>query len=73
MVARAGEMYRELSPETGEFFDFMTEHELFDLDGRVGKQPGGYCDFLQEENAPFTLSSFRNSTASESVPPKLSG
>ena len=24
-------MYRELSPETGKFFDFMVENELMDL------------------------------------------
>ena len=67
MVARAGEMYRELSPETGEFFDFMTEHELFDLDGRVGKQPGGYCDFLQEENAPFIFANFNGTSGDVDV------
>lgn len=32
MVKKAQEMYRELSPESGEFFDFMVEHQLFDLE-----------------------------------------
>ena len=31
LVEKARRMYREMSPETGEFFDFMTEYELFDL------------------------------------------
>ena len=43
MVKAAQEMYRELSPETGEFFDFMVEHQLFDLTSRPGKHMGGYC------------------------------
>ena len=30
LVAKAQKMYHELSKETGEFFDFMVEHELFD-------------------------------------------
>ena len=36
-VNNARKMYHELSKETGEFFDFMVEHELFDLDSKKGK------------------------------------
>lgn len=64
MIGWAKEMYHELSPETGEFFDFMTEHELFDLETKIGKQPGGYCAFLSEEKAPFIFSNF-NGTSSD--------
>ena len=37
LVGKARNMYREMSPETGEFFDFMAEYGLFDLEahGRV--------------------------------------
>ena len=32
LTEKARKMYREMSPETGEFFDFMTEYRLFDLE-----------------------------------------
>lgn len=64
MLDRAKEMYHELSPETGEFFDFMVEHELYDLESKLGKQPGGYCAFLAQEKAPFIFANF-NGTSSD--------
>ncbi|MDR1567879.1 MAG: M3 family metallopeptidase, partial [Streptococcaceae bacterium] len=36
-IAAAQKMYRELSTETGEFFDFLIDHELLDLESRKGK------------------------------------
>ena len=36
-------MYRELSEETGEFFDIMVNEELMDLVNREGKRPGGFA------------------------------
>ncbi|MCR5153921.1 MAG: M3 family oligoendopeptidase [Lachnospiraceae bacterium] len=67
MVAAAKEMYRELSKETGEYFDFMTEHELFDLDTRPGKHLGGYCTFLEKYKAPFIFSNFNGTSADVDV------
>ena len=54
MVKKAQEMYRELSPESGEFFDFMVEHELFDLETKKGKRVGGYCTSLPLYHAPLS-------------------
>ncbi|MBR6378233.1 MAG: M2 family metallopeptidase, partial [Oscillospiraceae bacterium] len=42
LVAKAQAMYRDMSPETGEFFDFMVKYRLFDLETRPGKRMGGY-------------------------------
>ena len=56
-------MYHELSKETGEFFDFMIEYCLFDLEGRQGKQQGGYCDFMEEYKAPFIFANFNGTNA----------
>ena len=41
LVALAQKMYQELSPETGQFFDFMVEHDLLDLLAKEGKDTGG--------------------------------
>lgn len=42
LVEKARDMYASISPETKEFFDFMTEYELFDLVTRDNKHLGGY-------------------------------
>lgn len=67
MVDAAQKMYRELSPETGEFFDFMVEHELFDLETRPNKHLGGYCTSLMKYKAPFIFSNFNGSSADTEV------
>lgn len=56
------EMYRELSPETAEFINFMQENELFDLVSRPGKAPGGYCTQFADYKAPFIFSNFNGTT-----------
>lgn len=64
LLAKAVKMYRELSPETAEFIDFMTESNLFDLESRKGKAPGGYCETIPNYGAPFVFSNF-NGTAGD--------
>lgn len=58
------EMYRELSPETKEFFDFMMEGDLFDVFSRPHKQVGGYMTYLPDYKAPFIFANF-NGTAGD--------
>lgn len=58
MVEQAKIMYHERSKETGEFFDFMTSHNLLDLDAKPGKQPGGYCTFIPDYASPFIFANF---------------
>ena len=64
LVKCANKMYHSLSKESGEFFDFMVSHELFDLSARAGKQPGGYCTSFPKYGAPFIFSNF-NGTAGD--------
>ena len=63
LTEQARRMYEEMSPETGEFFNFMTEHELFDFVTRENKHLGGYCTFLPDEKAPFIFSNFNGTPA----------
>lgn len=57
-------MYSELSAETKEFFDFMVENELMDLNSRIGKGGGGFCTFFQKYKSPFIFSNL-NGTAND--------
>ncbi|WP_188540816.1 M3 family oligoendopeptidase [Paenibacillus segetis] len=63
IVANGAKMYAELSEETNEFFSFMQNHELMDLESKQGKQFGGYCTFLFEQGAPFIFSNFNGTSA----------
>ena len=63
MVGKAQEMFHELSPETGEFFDFMAEYELFDLVTKPGKRTGGYMRSLHAYHAPVIFANFNGTDA----------
>ncbi|TDL98231.1 M3 family oligoendopeptidase [Macrococcus brunensis] len=51
-------MYSELSPETDEFYQYMMEHELFDVLAKKGKEAGGYCTYIDRCRAPFIFANF---------------
>lgn len=63
LLAKALEMYKELSTETGEFFQFMMDGELFDLESKPGKRPGGYCTSLPAIPSPFIFANFNGTAA----------
>jgi len=56
ILAKSVKMYSELSPETKEFIEFMTQNELLDLKSRVGKIDGGYATFFSKYKSPFIFS-----------------
>ena len=58
IVKNAQKMYRELSTETGDFFDFMIENELMDLVAKPKKRVGGYCTSFDKYKSPFIFSNF---------------
>ena len=67
LVELARRMYREMSPETGEFFDFMVQYHLFDLETRPGKRMGGYMTAFPGYKAPFIFSNFNGTSADVDV------
>lgn len=67
LVEQARKMYRDMSAETGEFIDFMIEHELMDLDNKPNKAATGYMTALNDYKAPFVYSCFNGTTADVDV------
>lgn len=61
------QMYSELSPETKEFFSFMTENELMDLVSKKGKAGGGYCTYISKYKSPFIFSNFNGTSGDVDV------
>ncbi|MBQ8342911.1 MAG: M3 family oligoendopeptidase [Clostridia bacterium] len=67
LVEQAQKMYRDMSAETGEFIDFMIEHELMDLDNKPNKAATGYMTALNDYKAPFVYSCFNGTTGDVDV------
>lgn len=62
-IVDAGEkMYKELSKETDEFFQFMLKNELMDLESKTGKMAGGYCTYMPSFKSPFIFSNFNGTS-----------
>ena len=67
-ILEAGrKMYRELSPETGEFMDYMCDNELFDVLGRKTKKTGGYMTQIPDYGAPFIFANFNGTSGDADV------
>lgn len=67
ILAAGQKMYEELSPETGEFMDFMMENELFDVLGRKNKRAGGYMTYMPVYNSPFVFANFNGTSGDVDV------
>ncbi|WP_174614343.1 M3 family oligoendopeptidase [Virgibacillus ihumii] len=63
IIDNGKKMYRELSDETNEFFQFMLDHHLMDLEAKKGKEAGGYCTFIEDYQSPFIFSNFNGTSA----------
>lgn len=65
ILASGKKMYEELSPLTGEFFNYMLDNERFDVLGRKTKRNGGYMTSIpNDDNTPFVFANF-NKTAGD--------
>ncbi|WP_282138077.1 M3 family oligoendopeptidase [Rossellomorea aquimaris] len=62
IIDNGKKMYGELSNETKEFFDFMIEHDLMDLEAKKGKAGGGYCTYIANHESPYIFSNFNGTS-----------
>lgn len=67
IVKNAFKMYSELSPQTGEFFNFMLDKNLLDLVTKENKAGGGYCTYIPDYKAPFIFSNFNGTSGDVNV------
>ncbi len=63
IIRQTEAMYKGLSAETGDFFQFMQVHDLMHLVAAEGKATGGYCTFIANAGAPFIFSNFNGTSA----------
>ncbi|MBC5630108.1 M3 family oligoendopeptidase [Clostridium sp. NSJ-6] len=62
ILSNGEKMYNELSAETKEFFNFMVERNLLDLETKEGKAGGGYCTYINDYKSPFIFSNFNGTS-----------
>ncbi|MGE6755398.1 M3 family oligoendopeptidase [Rossellomorea sp. NPDC071047] len=62
IIDNGKKMYEELSQETKEFFEFMIEHDLMDLEAKKGKAGGGYCTYIANHESPYIFSNFNGTS-----------
>ncbi len=63
-VNQALSMYNNMSKETSDFFKYMVDKDLLELDSKKGKEGGGYCTYIPKFEAPFIFANF-NGTAGD--------
>lgn len=63
LIEKALTMYRLMNVEFGDFFSFMVDHELLDVESRENKMVGGYCTYIPTKKMPFIFSNFNGTTA----------
>ncbi|MCD4840143.1 M3 family oligoendopeptidase [Neobacillus sedimentimangrovi] len=62
IINNGQKMYKALSEETGEFFQFMQKNGLMDLVAKKGKASGGYCTYIENYKAPFIFANFNGTS-----------
>lgn len=67
ILAQGRTMYRELSPETAAFIEFLYDNELLDVLSKKGKAGGGYCTSLPDYKAPFIFANFNGTSGDVEV------
>ncbi|WP_087972481.1 M3 family oligoendopeptidase [Oceanobacillus rekensis] len=67
IIENGKRMYAELSDETNEFFNFMLDRNLLDLEAKKGKEAGGYCTFIEDYGAPFIFANFNGTSGDVDV------
>ncbi len=62
IVEQGRQLYSELSEETKNFYNEMTEKGLFDLLNKKGKANIGYCTYFAKEKVPFVFANFNGTS-----------
>jgi oligoendopeptidase F len=53
LESKATQIFRQVDPELSDYFKIMRDEGLLDLDNRINKAPGGYCNFYMYSRRPF--------------------
>lgn len=63
MMKATVETFKELSPITKEYIEFMYEGQYYDAPSRDGKKVGAYCNFVATHRTPFVFLNYAGSAS----------
>jgi len=55
-------VFKGISPETAEFYQFMKSNKLLDVETRNDKARAGYCTYIAEHKSPFIFANFNGTS-----------
>lgn len=58
LVARTAEVFHQVDPQLGVYFDRLRLENLLDVENRKGKAPGAYCTYFPVIKRPFIFGNF---------------
>jgi oligoendopeptidase F len=53
LESKTSRIFQQVDPNLGDYFEIMRKERLLDLDNRVNKAPGGYCNHYMSSQKPF--------------------
>ncbi len=53
LQSKATQIFQQVDPGLGDYFEIMRVEGLLDLDNRVNKAPGGFCSYYMYSKRPF--------------------
>ncbi|GGI13127.1 M3 family oligoendopeptidase [Gottfriedia solisilvae] len=55
-------VFKEISPETAEFYQFMVSNNLLDVETRNDKARAGFCTYIAEYKSPYIFANFNGTS-----------
>ncbi len=56
-------VFSEMSKSTRGLIDLLIENELYDIESKAGKAPGGFCSYFDSYKYPFIFANFNNTSS----------
>lgn len=53
LESKTSQIFQQVDPQLGDYFEIMRAEGLLDLDSRLNKAPGGYCNYYLYSKRPF--------------------
>ncbi|MEH6940157.1 M3 family metallopeptidase, partial [Bacillus sp. JJ664] len=55
-------VFKEISPETAEFYQYLEQNNLLDVETRNDKARAGYCTYIAEYKSPYIFANFNGTS-----------
>ncbi len=63
IIDNAKTMFSEMNESARELINLLIDNELYDVESRIGKAPGGFCAYFDNYKYPFIFANFNNTSS----------